>query len=200
MAKKKISDSSEGGNQPENAEPVLGLGRAMGRPEDGVGDRIRHARERRNWTQEALSRITKQLDVDGKGISRSVLAYYEKGRFRPGTRELRILYSALGLTPNWLVLGEEDPHRLREFRKRFESDEQFFAALIDALKKLDSDSLNGIANLAFAASANAKEFQGITDNLERLAYGLLDEASEKLAELKRVRRPKTPKKGSSPKS
>lgn len=140
-------------------------------PEVGIGDRIRQARESKGLTQEALSRMTVSCDPEGKGISRSVLAYYEKGKYKPGARELRVLYLALGITPNWLVLGKDDPERLRQFRELLGSEDAFFSALTANLKKLDSDSLNGIANLVFLAADNLPGYEAqanqIVDGLEK---------------------------------
>jgi transcriptional regulator with XRE-family HTH domain len=75
-------------------------------PEDGIGDRIRSAREGREWTQKVLSTRTRIADPNGEGISRTVLVGYEAGKTKPGAREIRMLSAALGVTPNWLVLGE----------------------------------------------------------------------------------------------
>lgn len=153
---------------------------SLGRSENDIGERIKEAREKRGWSQESASRLSKQFDPDRKGISRSVLAYYEKGRFRPGARELRILYRTLGVTPNWLVLGESDPNRLSEFRQRFKTDEAFYDALLIAIKKLDSDTLSAVARLVFVASSDEKDvkkLEGTLTEFGKLAYGLLDDLS-----------------------
>lgn len=46
---------------------------------------------------------------DRTKISRAVLLGYEKGRTRPGARELKLLCSALRITPNKLLFGDEEP-------------------------------------------------------------------------------------------
>lgn len=76
-------------------------------PEDGIGDRIRSAREGRGLSQTALAARTKMVDQAGKGVARTVLVGYESGNFRPGAREIRLLCQALSVTPNWLVMGDE---------------------------------------------------------------------------------------------
>lgn len=76
-------------------------------PEDGIGDRIRAARERRGLSQTALAGRTKMVDPAGKGVGRTVLVGYEAGHFRPGAREIRLLCEALSVSPNWLILGAE---------------------------------------------------------------------------------------------
>jgi len=143
-------------------------------PESGLGDRIRDAREKRGLSQEGLSRLTKAFDVERQGISRTVLTGYEKGKFKPGTRELRILYQALGLTPNWLILGQSDPD---------ETEEEFDNKLLEAIKRLDSESLNGVAHLIFSASANASEiinkFESIRGEIENAQVDII-EASDVL--------------------
>ena len=141
----------------------------LGRPEDDIGKRIKAAREKKGSSQESLSSATKSVDPDNKGISRSVLAYYEKGRFKPGARELRLLYRTLGVTPNWLVLGEADPERLREMRNRFESDAAFFDEFLAVIKRLDSKSLEAIAHLVFVATGNDAEFGRVFKSLAELS-------------------------------
>lgn len=144
-------------------------------PESGIGDRIRDAREKRGLSQEGLSRLTKAFDIERQGISRTVLTGYEKGKFKPGTRELRILYQALGLTPNWLILGQNDPERMSALRGKFKTEEEFDNKLLDAIKKLDSESLNGVAHLIFSASANASE---ITNKFESLRGEIMNATAD----------------------
>lgn len=76
-------------------------------PEDGIGDRIRSARDARGLSQTALATRTRLVDPNGKGVARTVLVGYESGNFRPGAREIRLICQALSVTPNWLVLGDE---------------------------------------------------------------------------------------------
>lgn len=78
-------------------------------PEQGIGDRIRMKRAKieGGLSVEDLSRVCKEFDHEDKGISRLALSRYEAGKFMPGARELRILCDALGVSPNWLLLGTE---------------------------------------------------------------------------------------------
>jgi transcriptional regulator with XRE-family HTH domain len=76
-------------------------------PEDGIGERIRQARERLRLSQTQFHQRTKEADPEGKGIARTVLIGYESGKFKPGAREIRVLSQAFGLDPEWLVLGEQ---------------------------------------------------------------------------------------------
>ena len=69
--------------------------------EDGIGIRLKAARENKGISQTDLHRLT--------GLSRTVLINYEAGRHIPGVRELRLLSDALGVTPNWLIYGTEEP-------------------------------------------------------------------------------------------
>jgi transcriptional regulator with XRE-family HTH domain len=78
-----------------------------GAPEDGIGDRIRSAREARGLSQTSLAARSKRVDPTGKGVARTVLVGYESGQFKPGAREIRLLCQTLSVTPNWLVLGAE---------------------------------------------------------------------------------------------
>lgn len=78
-------------------------------PEQGIGERIRLKRAEvgDGLSVEDLSRVCKEFDPEGKGISRLALSRYEAGKFMPGARELRILCKALGISPNWLLLGND---------------------------------------------------------------------------------------------
>jgi transcriptional regulator with XRE-family HTH domain len=89
-------------NEQERRRPV---------PEDGMGERIKEAREKRQWTQAILSNRTKLLDPNKEGVSRTVLVGYESGKYKPGARELRLLADTLHVTPNWLLYGTEKPFR-----------------------------------------------------------------------------------------
>lgn len=72
--------------------------------EDGIGIRLKTAREAKSMSQS---------DLHGKtGLSRTVLINYEAGRHKPGARELRLLCDALEVSPNQLIYGSEEPHAL----------------------------------------------------------------------------------------
>lgn len=79
-------------------------------PEDGMGERIRDRREKKNLTQEALSILTRypQIDPEGRGLSRPSIVGYEQGKSLPDARGIRLLAMALDTTPSWLVLGKYD--------------------------------------------------------------------------------------------
>ena len=71
--------------------------------EDGIGIRLKAARESKGLSQSDLHNKT--------GLSRTVLINYEAGRHKPGARELRLVCDALEVSPNHLIYGTEDPHR-----------------------------------------------------------------------------------------
>ncbi|MBI5899645.1 MAG: helix-turn-helix transcriptional regulator [Rhodocyclales bacterium] len=77
--------------------------------DEGIGARIRLARERRGWTQNQLSTRSRLIDTEHKGIARTVIVGYEAGTHKPGAREIRLLCEALQITPNWLLFGQENP-------------------------------------------------------------------------------------------
>lgn len=79
-------------------------------PEDDLGYRIRLLREKKKLTQEALSILTKypEIDPEGKGLSRPSIVGYEQGKNLPDARGIRLLATALDVTPSWLVLGKYD--------------------------------------------------------------------------------------------
>lgn len=70
--------------------------------EDGIGIRLKAAREAKGMAQSDLHSKT--------GLSRTVLINYEAGRHKPGARELRLLCDALEVSPNHLIYGTEEPH------------------------------------------------------------------------------------------
>lgn len=91
-------------------------------PEDDLGARIREIREKKGLTQEALSILTKypQIDPEGRGLSRPSIVGYEQGKNLPDARGLRLLSTALEVTPSWLVLGKyDDPSEPEDPRKAF---------------------------------------------------------------------------------
>jgi len=93
-----------------------------------LGSRIRLVREQKGLTQEALSLLTKypEIDPEGRGLSRPSIVGYEQGKNLPDARGIRLLATALEVTPSWLVLGKyDDPTELEDPRK----------ALIDALDR-----------------------------------------------------------------
>ncbi|MDX8386122.1 MAG: helix-turn-helix transcriptional regulator [Gallionella sp.] len=75
-------------------------------PEDDLGFRIKLIRERKGLTQEALSILSKypEIDPEGRGLSRPSIVGYEQGKNLPDARGLRLLATALEVTPSWLVL------------------------------------------------------------------------------------------------
>jgi transcriptional regulator with XRE-family HTH domain len=67
-----------------------------------LGNRLRWARDRKLWTQRELSVRS--------GIMEATISRIEnnKHRRRPNTETLTALAEALGVSPYWLVFGEDD--------------------------------------------------------------------------------------------
>ncbi len=80
-------------------------------PEEGAGARIREARLRPAYdlSIEALSRLCKEYDRQGQGITSTTLLRYEQGKVLPGAREIRVLCDALDVSSDWLLFGVENP-------------------------------------------------------------------------------------------
>lgn len=72
------------------------------------GKRLLGVRQHRDLTLEQLSKLTKLLDPDEKGISRVALSRYENGTYQPGLRELKLLSWSLRWTLSSLVYGYGD--------------------------------------------------------------------------------------------
>lgn len=67
---------------------------------DFIAIQLRRAREQADISVIELSRLT--------GLSKTVLHGYERGRTKPGAREIRFLSIALNVSPNWLVFGNDE--------------------------------------------------------------------------------------------
>lgn len=85
MVSKKTTDTQENGT---DSSPDL------------ISFEIKKAREQSKMSVLELSAKT--------GISKTVLHGYERGRTKPGARELRLLCEAMGVSPNRLLFGLDD--------------------------------------------------------------------------------------------
>ncbi len=65
-----------------------------------IANELVRARKVLGWTQSELHQRT--------GISRETIKQYETGRHLPGAREIGLLSTALGISPNRLLLGSDD--------------------------------------------------------------------------------------------
>jgi transcriptional regulator with XRE-family HTH domain len=77
-------------------------------PESLLGDRIRYARTNLGLKIEALSRLAKEYDVQGSGISPTSISRYESGESLPGLREFRLIAESLDVSMTWLLYGTVD--------------------------------------------------------------------------------------------
>lgn len=68
--------------------------------DDAISFQLQRARVDAGLSIVELSRLT--------GISKTVLHGYERSRTKPGAREIRLLCSALHISPNRLILGNDD--------------------------------------------------------------------------------------------
>lgn len=94
---------------PENTKfnPLPMLAAPGAAPESLLGRRIATARSHYKLSAEALSRLSKLVDVpDGRGVSPPSISRYESGEALPGARELRLLCESLEVSPHWLIYGE----------------------------------------------------------------------------------------------
>lgn len=104
---------------------------------DEFATRLADKRRETSPNLTAFARQTVAADPEGKGISRSALLEYERGSYRPGTRELRILCNALRVTPNFLIYGTEEP----------------FATMPQALRAIQKNAANASKEMAVMAVA-----------------------------------------------
>jgi transcriptional regulator with XRE-family HTH domain len=64
-----------------------------------VGDRVKHIREHRHWTQEQLAELS--------GISKGFLSEIENNRTNPGSETVLKIADALGASIDYLLRGDE---------------------------------------------------------------------------------------------
>ncbi|MBT9466779.1 helix-turn-helix transcriptional regulator [Hydrogenophaga sp.] len=81
------------------------VGREPSSDPDLISIQLQRARQDAGLSVQELSRQT--------GISKTVLHGYERGRTKPGAREIRLLSAALNISPNRLILGSDDFHSQR---------------------------------------------------------------------------------------
>ncbi len=140
-------------------------------------------------SQTQLHLRTKEVDPDGKGIARTVLIGYESGKFKPGSRELRILCAALELSPEWLLLGT-DKHLQEDLEavsaKLFTGfgeptlAEVFRLALVFAqLKPHERESIGTLSHGLVSARKGSASMAALT----HLAGWMANDAELRLAEL-----------------
>ena len=84
-------------------------------PESRLGERIRHARDELDLNIEALSRLTKEYDLEGVGLSPTSISRYESGASLPGLREFRLVREALDVPMAWLLYGSIEDAPKPEF-------------------------------------------------------------------------------------
>jgi transcriptional regulator with XRE-family HTH domain len=143
---------------------------------------LRRAREAKGFSHTDLHRMT--------GISRSVLSGYETGRTRPGTKELRLLASALQVNPNRLLLGTDEPFKprtgLRSLVKLRNSPLGIVAATIFVpivFASLDDDQLEAVLTLlaSLIEARNPEASKQITAFAEVMGELIGDGSPEALA-------------------
>lgn len=75
-------------------------------PESRFGERLKYAREQLGLNIEALSRLSRDLDIASEGVSPTSIARYEQGDRLPGLAEFRCLCDALLVPAQWLLYGD----------------------------------------------------------------------------------------------
>ena len=145
-------------------------GKGLPSPEDAIGRRIREKREEHLLNVSQLSERTKELNSDGKGLSRAVIAGYENGEYKPGTRELRILCDALVVSPTWLIYGSEPVSKQHPTIKRVkiaETPELAVAKLMYVISSLPEEEFEAVATLLLSLAKKDKVLmRALSDDVE----------------------------------
>ena len=93
------------GSHKANAEAEIEQGNSAATgeapPLDVIAIQLKASREARGLSVSQLHTAT--------GIARTALHDYEAGRYKPGANEIRKLCEALGITPNKLLTGRDNP-------------------------------------------------------------------------------------------
>jgi transcriptional regulator with XRE-family HTH domain len=90
-----------GGRTKNSAGEDAAKANESGPPMDVIAIQLKASREARGVSISQLHTTT--------GIARTALHDYEAGRYKPGANEIRKLCEALGITPNKLLTGRDNP-------------------------------------------------------------------------------------------
>lgn len=145
-------------------------GKGLPSPEDTIGRRIREKRSECSLNVSQLAELTKGVSDDGKGLSRAVISGYEKGEYKPGTRELRILCDALEVSPNWLIYGKDATSDQADTIKRVLSTnlpELALAKLLFIISSLPENEFESVATILLSLASKDKAVkQALSDDVQ----------------------------------
>ena len=105
-------------------------------PESFLPLRIKHARTSLVLSVEGLSRLTKEYDPGGAGLSPTSISRYESGDALPGLREFRLIAEALEVPVTWLLYGSVDKPKT----ELSEAESLFVAALRTLIANAATDT------------------------------------------------------------
>jgi len=172
---KKISKSREADDIDKAQRPIEQL--------DIVAIELRRAREDKGISHTELHRQT--------GISRPVLFGYEAGRTKPGAKELRLLSEALGVSPNRLLFGTDEPFKpktgIRSLLKIRNSPElsliMGMMLIPSAFAILDDDQIESILTVisSMVESRNKEAHRKISIIIELLNQEIGDASPQSMA-------------------
>lgn len=130
-------------------------------PESRLGERVRYARNDLKLNIEALSRLTKEYDSQGSGLSPTSIARYESGESLPGIREFRLLCESLELPIAWLLYG--DPNENKKGPELSEAERHVLSGLRAMMAERKDDfstevqsQMDWLSDVAKAQSRNEK--------------------------------------------
>lgn len=106
-------------------------------PEDAIGERIKTKRGELDLNIEELARLTQQYDCvePRSGVAASTIHRYENNKFKPGTREIRLLCEALEVSADWLIRGVD--HNLNQESSNLSMAAESFIQAVTLLIKED---------------------------------------------------------------
>jgi transcriptional regulator with XRE-family HTH domain len=129
-------------------------------------------------------------------ISRAVLLGYERGRTRPGAREIKLLCEALKITPNKLIFGTEDPFEKHPLYESLGIDSDAsrmmkMMGLFSVLTRSEQDSLLQLSS-SIVASRHGQEailsmesaYEVAGEMMQEEVQGFADKVSDGMTENK----------------
>jgi transcriptional regulator with XRE-family HTH domain len=123
---------------------------------------------------------------DKTQISRAVLLGYERGRTRPGAREIKLLCEALKITPNKLIFGTEEPFEKHPLYESLGVDSDAsrvmkMMGLFNILARSEQDSLLQLSS-SIVASRHGQDAILSIESVYEVASELMHESVQEFTE------------------
>lgn len=166
-------------SNPTEDSPDKPVERSPSSEVDAIAFQLQRSRIERGLSIVELSKQT--------GISKTVLHGYERGRTKPGAREIRLLCAALQVSPNRLILGNDSFETstpsftsfYRKVRARPALANLYLTMMLPAVSAiLDEEEVQSVLNLVMALTkARNPEFADEVLSIAHKTLEVLDAAT-----------------------